>query len=300
MNWKNLSLRRLRWKTLLLGGMAGVWGAFLEESARVLVALAKGPAELSVLPQVLLGLGLGLALAPMGELLRHSWSRGWKAAALGGLLGALVGLAQGGVAVLILPRLGVVPLPGLPGLLGRVAEGALWLGLFAGAAGLGSGLALRNRALALRRLRSGVLAGLILGIAPAAAELLWPQQHWFQLGAFFLWGAIVAQVLFWMEMRFARHWMRVLTGPGEDEFYPLINSTVRLGKADSNEIPLPHYQEVFPVHCQLQWKKDHYDIIDDELGGTVFVNFRQVQEQTLKSGDLVKIGSALLQYGEAS
>jgi hypothetical protein len=30
------------------------------------------------------------------------------------------------------------------------------------------------------------------------------------------------------------------------------------------------------------------------------VNFRQVQEQVLKAGDLVKIGSALLQYGEAS
>jgi hypothetical protein len=175
----------------------------------------------------------------------------------------------------------------------------LLLAFLGGAIGFGSGIGVKNRALGLRRLKYGLLGGLLAGLLVGAAEFFAPRNLWVECVAFALWAAVLAQVLFWTEKRRARYWLRLLTGPGEDEFFPLVNQTVRVGKSEHNEIPLLHYSEVYPVHCRIDWVEDQYKIIDDESGGTVYVNFRQVQEQPLKPGDLVKIGSALLQYGEA-
>ncbi len=42
-----------------------------------------------------------------------------------------------------------------------------------------------------------------------------------------------------------------------------------------------------------------YQIGHPEENGVVLVNYREVHDHTLRPGDIVKIGSALLQYGEA-
>ncbi len=114
------------------------------------------------------------------------------------------------------------------------------------------------------------------------------------------WSALLALILFWWEKRGARRWLRLLTGPGEDSIFPLDGPEITLGKHERNDIPLLHYREIYPFHCVLRWQRDHYEIADSEQGGMVLVNYRQVQDQALRAGDLVKIGSALLQYGEAS
>jgi hypothetical protein len=57
---------------------------------------------------------------------------------------------------------------------------------------------------------------------------------------------------------------------------------------------------LYPFHCTLRRDGKHFELADEDQGGSVLVNFRQAQNQTLKSGDLVKIGTALFQYGEAS
>ena len=76
----------------------------------------------------------------------------------------------------------------------------------------------------------------------------------------------------------------MLTGPGEDSFFALDGRNFSVGKLEANDIPLLHYNEVFPFHCQLKWDSDHYKIVDEDQGGVVLVNFRQIQEQELKHG----------------
>ena len=85
-----------------------------------------------------------------------------------------------------------------------------------------------------------------------------------------------------------------------DSIFPLRGRRLWLGKSERNDVPLTDFQEVYPFHCELRWSGDHYDIADSEQGGVVLVNYRQVQDYALRPGDLIKVGSALLQYGEPS
>lgn len=304
MNWRSIWLRGQVWQYALLGAMSGLWAAFAYEGVQSLVVGLWGPG-LSVLPALLPGTALGAFLggtfASLDEFMGHYPRRALRTGGSGALLGALGGLAGLGPLGLLVPVAGAsaaVPL----------TEGALWhwglfapaLGVVAAAACFASGLGVGQTRLGVQRAGWGFVGGAVTGAVLAAGFALANPVSWLHLGGFAAWGAVLAVIVYWREKRFARHWLRVLTGPGEDRILPLRGLEIRLGKLESNEIPLPGYQEIHPVHCQMRWTGEHYQIIDDETGGTVLVNFRQVQEQVLKTGDLVKIGSALLQYGEAT
>jgi hypothetical protein len=303
MNWMRVSLRKLAWKTWVLGAAAGLWAAFTVESVLMgLGLLGLDPGLRFATAGLALGLTCGALIAPIGESLHQHPKRRWIVGLWGGLLGALIGVAGiGAVSWWLAPEVAPQRLVfGYRAFTVWVACLPFLLGLLGAAIGFGSGLGVRNHALGMRRLKYGLIGGLIAGTLVATIEALAPGNLWLRTIALAAWAAVLAQVLFWTEKRRARHWLRVLTGPGEDEFFPLMNQTVRVGKAEQNEIPLLHYAEVYPVHCRIDWVDGQYRIVDDETGGTVYVNFRQVQEQPLKPGDLIKIGSALLQYGEAS
>ncbi len=293
MNWKHASLRALGWRVTLLGAVAGLWAALLYEGAVLLMAQWPLPWIGPFLPAVVLGLGLGALLAPIGSLVDRYPHRAAKAA----LLGALLGVAASGAGLLLLYA--VVQLAG--------AERPQWvswptvpavLALQGAAVGFASGMAGGRSKLALRRAGHGLLAGAVLGV-PFAGGLFWfGDSAWQPLAGYALWGSVLAGWIFWGERRFARRWLRLVTGPGEDTLIPLTASLVTVGRLESNDVPLLHHREVFPLHCQLRREAGHYKIVDEEQGGLVLVNYRQVQEHALKPGDLLKIGSALLQYGE--
>lgn len=302
MNWMRVYLRRTGWKALVLGAAAGLWAAFLGESALLgLGLLGMAPGLQAAMGGLVVGLIGGALLAPINEGLHRHRRRQRLASLWGAAMGALTGLVGIGLA-----RWWIFHFGPAPHMVFGIRAAIVWafalpvvLGLLGGAIGLGSGIGARSRTMALRRLRYGVVGGILAGIPVAAAEFLLPRNPWVHCLALALWGGVVAQVLFLTEKRTARHWLRLLTGPGEDDFFPLVTYTVRLGKSEHNEVPLLHYAEVYPMHCRIDRIEDQYRIIDDEMGGPVYVNFRQVQEQPLKPGDLIKIGSALLQYGEA-
>ncbi len=302
MNWKRVSLRKWAWKTVVLGLAAGLWAGFAAEGTLIaLERLGAGGMVRALAAGLALGLVSGGLLARIGEGLHRHPRRAWVTTAWGAAFGGGVGLAMGaatwGLAPFAAPPRDVF---GVSALGVYAALLALLLGLLGAAVGFSSGFGVGDVSLGLRRLRRGSTAGLAMGAVVGVGVLFFPRNLWVHSATLILWSAVVAQGMFWTEKRFARRWLRVLTGPGEDECFPLENRSIRLGKLESNEIPLLHYSEVYPVHCRIDWVQDQYKIIDDETGGTVYVNFRQVQEQPLKAGDLVKIGSALLQYGEAS
>jgi hypothetical protein len=302
MNWRSIWLRNQLWQVALLGAMSGIWCALAHEGVLGLAMGLWGSGVVAaMLPGAAFGAVLGATVAPLDEFLGHFPRRALRSLGLGALLGALGGLVTLGPLGLLVPLSGASPAVPL-------TEGALWywvlfspaLGVVAAAAGAASGLAVGQPRLGLRRAAWGFLGGMVPGAALAAGFAFLASNSWLHLAALAAWGALLAVTVFWREKRFARHWLRLLTGPGEDRILPLQGRELRLGKLESNEIPLPFYQEIHPVHCQMRWTGEHFQIIDDESGGTIMVNFRQVQEQVLKAGDLVKIGSALLQYGEAS
>ena len=302
MNWKSVTLQSQLWRMLALGAAAGLWAAFLAEGA---LLLAEGlPWLRTFLPVLVLGLVFGALFAPIGEYLNRHFRRAAKAALLGGLLGGLAGLL--GFALIAL--LTDVQARNAGGAAGAVALSAplrwAWFGtslaITAAAAALASSLARPHWARGLRRALRAAVGGAALGIPLAALGTAAGGNPWMLAAGMGGWGALMTLAVFWLEQRMARRWLRVLIGPGEERFFPLDKRRITLGRVESNDIPLLEGQEVYPHHCEIKWNHDHYEIVDDEQGGVVLVNFRQVQEHPLKPGDLVKIGSVLLQYGEGT
>ncbi|MCH8882543.1 MAG: FHA domain-containing protein [SAR324 cluster bacterium] len=302
MNWMKVNLRSLSWQTLLFGAAAGAWAAFLAEGAMVLAERSESDWATTYLPILVLGLVFGALFAPIEEWVNHYRSRIFTTALAGGALAAVAGTAGFGLAVYVtrlqLPSEGFVfhPIP-LPV---RWVWFALCLGLIAGGAGMGSGLGLGDLRKAVRRGLRGTLAGAVAAFPLAAASSYTGGSAWTIVLGCTIWGGLLGWLIFWLDQRTASRWLRLVLGSGEDRFYPLRKRRITLGKEERNDIPLLEGDEIYPRHCEIKWIHDHYEIIDDEQGGIVLVNFRQIQEHPLKAGDLVKIGSVLLQYGEGS
>lgn len=303
MGWKSAYLKRLVWRYLLLGAVAGAWAGFLSLAALLATGYAEWAWVRHYVPALVMGAVLGLLLAPADALLHRFPRRALRTAAAGlvlGAVGAFVGtwpMVQGWA---------LRPLGRAAPLIDWQAP-QLWLGvglplaLVAAGAGLASGLGPGQLRRGLARAGYGLAGGAMASVPLAALYAATQATAWAYIPGLSAWAALAALAVFWPEKRRARRWIRVLVGSsGEDHLFPLAKPEVTLGKLESNDIPLRDAHEVYPYHCHLRWNTDHYDIIDDERGGIVLVNFREVQEQALRPGDLVKIGSVLLQYGEES
>ena len=58
------------------------------------------------------------------------------------------------------------------------------------------------------------------------------------------------------------------------------------------------YAEVCDTHAHIIKKGDQNYIQSANTGGDVLVNYRLIDQQSMKKGDVIKIGTALLQYYE--
>ena len=55
----------------------------------------------------------------------------------------------------------------------------------------------------------------------------------------------------------------------------------------------------YVTYMRIYIKKGKYVIVENAgAGGEVLVNYRLVDQQSVKKGDVIKIGTALLQYYE--
>jgi hypothetical protein len=302
MNWMRHKIRHQLRRVLLLGGAAGLWAAFLAEGTLLLAERWEVGWLRALLPLFVLGTVFGALFASIGEYLNRHFHRALGAAVIGALLTGGAGVLSHLLIVLIAQSSVDPAATGAAGAAHSALVRPLWLGvnlaIVAAAAALASSLGRLHWRQGLRRATRALVPGAALGALPGA--LPWENNSWVLLVGMGLWGALLALAVFWLEQRLAQQWLRVLIGPGEDRFFPLDRRRITLGKEEANDIPLLEGQEVYPHHCEIKWMHDHYEIIDDEQGGVVLVNFRQIQEHALRPGDLVKIGSVLLQYGEGT
>ncbi len=94
-------------------------------------------------------------------------------------------------------------------------------------------------------------------------------------------------------------YLRVLNGSDIWQSFPLEKTSTSLGYLQSNDIPLRSYSEIFPTHAYIvKTQKQKYQVLNARQDAQLFINFRPTQEVILNSGDIIKIGSAVLQYWE--
>ena len=236
---------------------------------------------------VLIGLGLGLVLQARASILNHHELMGvlFKMF-IGALLGAISGLICFGIGNLLIAGQFSPSICRITSwtLLGLSITGASEL--FCSASGFSG-----------PRIVSGGIGGTIGG---GIFELLL-QYH--LTGTEHLTGLVLAGFSIFLiigidENRITSFAIRVLSGKQEGQIFLLDQNRVSLGYGYQNNLILRGYAEVCDTHALITKKGDQNYIESSDVGGDVLVNYRLIDQQSIKKGDVIKIGTALLQYYE--
>ncbi|MEC9383206.1 MAG: FHA domain-containing protein [SAR324 cluster bacterium] len=100
------------------------------------------------------------------------------------------------------------------------------------------------------------------------------------------------------ENRVTSFALRVLSGKQEGQIFLLDQNKFTLGYGSQNDFILNGYAEVCNLHAYI-YKKDNQVFIENtDATNEVLVNYRQIDQQSMKKGDVIKIGTATLQYYE--
>tara|TARA_Y100000748_G_C15362694_1_gene436431 strand:- start:303 stop:761 length:459 start_codon:yes stop_codon:yes gene_type:complete len=147
------------------------------------------------------------------------------------------------------------------------------------------------------RIISGGIGGFLGGII---FELLMLYQI---SGPEHLYGLILAGISISLligmyENRATSFALRVLTGKQEGQIFLLDQHKFTLGHSSRNDFVLNGYAEVCNLHAHIYKKDNQVFIENEEEGSEILVNYRQIDQQAMKKGDVIKIGTALLQYYE--
>ena len=111
-------------------------------------------------------------------------------------------------------------------------------------------------------------------------------------------GMILSLSIVFFQISTAKAYLRVLTGESEGKIYLLDKKKCSLGYQSQNDIVLRGYSEVCETHAHIIKNSPNYQIINVCPGGQIFINYRFVDQQSMKNGDIIKLGTALLQYCE--
>ena len=113
-------------------------------------------------------------------------------------------------------------------------------------------------------------------------------------------GAALLLAFNFRRIKDASACLRILTGSNAGQIHLLDRPLLSIGYSSSNDIVLEGYSEVCPIHATLKKENSLYQVVPEDAGGNVLLNYRQVEQQTMKKGDILKIGTALFQYCEVT
>ncbi|MGK5094364.1 FHA domain-containing protein [Deltaproteobacteria bacterium TL4] len=121
------------------------------------------------------------------------------------------------------------------------------------------------------------------------------------LGNFFgliVFGVCLSLAMTCIETLFSKAYLRVLCGNNEGQVYLLDKDQFLIGYSSQSDIMLSGYAEVCDKHARIYQQKSQCIMRTAQVGGQILINFRSVNQQVMKKGDIIKIGTALLQYCE--
>jgi hypothetical protein len=111
-------------------------------------------------------------------------------------------------------------------------------------------------------------------------------------------GLCISLLLGLPETFFTKSRLRLLTGDRAGHVFWLHPFSNSLGYDSHNSLILHHYREVRSRHARMVRRQKQFVLENLGEPQEVMVNYRPVTSQPLQSGDLIRIGTALLQYSE--
>ncbi|MCP4754023.1 MAG: FHA domain-containing protein [Proteobacteria bacterium] len=166
--------------------------------------------------------------------------------------------------------------------------------------GLSIGMAMGKRddsdLMMYRGLISGTIAGLLGGIAITVTSILLTNPFWSRGIGFVVFSTILTGSLYHFSTLGRKAWLKALNGKLEGTDFELSQEIHFLGTQSNDDINLKSYQDIRPTHAKLVRYHSGYSLIDNDPFWQTYVNFRNIKEQPLKNGDIVKLGRALFQF----
>ncbi|HEY3781720.1 MAG TPA: FHA domain-containing protein [Fimbriimonadaceae bacterium] len=88
--------------------------------------------------------------------------------------------------------------------------------------------------------------------------------------------------------------LMLVVGRNEGKEWNIDHTITRIGNAEGVEVPVRGFQNVAPVHAQVEMHKDGF-LVKDLVGGTL-LNGQPVQQAWLTNGDTIGVGQAILVF----
>ncbi len=258
-------------------------------------ALTPGHIE-KVISSMLIGVGFGVfALVKSGFFSdnSHKVKRGVT-------YGAVLGLAGGICGFILIDQVdSQLAEMSLPPLLIQALFAFRWLvlSLFIG---IGAGLRDRSSTIMTRSLIGSGIAGLVCGVIITGMNAFSPLFFATRGIAFILFGTALSLSLDHLSVFGRKAWIRSLNGRLEGLEFELLQEIHCLGTQSNDDINLKSYQDIRPSHAKLVRYYSGYSLVDNDPFWQTYVNFRNIKEQPLKNGDIIKVGRALFQYCSVS
>jgi hypothetical protein len=290
--------------------VCGGWAALVGWALGQSLAPAEGEMKRAILLAMCLGTLVALALG----LVDASWNRAGRSGLrlLGrgvvvGLIGCLSGVVGGGVGQYLVSetQLDALVFVGwaLTGLLIGASIGAVDV-----LTQLGQGRSPRG---AMRKMMNGLLGGILGGVLGGCLLALIgyglgkvlgkPPEDLLSSSAwgFVALGTSIGLFIGLAQVIFREGWVRVVAGFRAGRELILTKDETLIGRAETCDIGLFGDTRVEPTHARIVRQKDRFLIVDANTPGGTFVNDQRITQPTrLKSGDAIRLGWALLRFGE--
>jgi len=234
------------------------------------------------------------------------------------LLSALVGLAVGFVGGLIMliptgivfnlmselafsvgkrPALGEMP-RGMALLLFMMARGVGWA--VAGIpVGIGQGIALRQKKIAMNGLLGGVLGGLLGGLLFDPIDIMLSDHTNASLSravGFAIVGIMVGLFVGLVEQWTKTAWVLMKAGPLSGKQFVIYRNPTVIGSAPKADIYIFKDADIEPKHALLHNRGGRFEIEDCGTKDGTYVNGVPITKQLLKAGDQIVIGKTMFEF----
>ncbi len=292
-----------------LGALAGwaVLEPFIDEGHQ---RPQDGPPIALMLLFPVVAAGIGLFLGAAEGIMCRNPSR----AAICGLVGLGIGFGGGLVAIFIagfifaitlamVKQFWVNPQPntmptGLALLILMMGRAAAWA-VASIPAGLGQGVALRERKVILNGIVGGVLGGLIGGLLFDPIALVFHQADRATISrgvGLAIIGLSVGLFVGLVEGWTKTAWLLMRAGPLAGKQFVMFRDTTVLGSSPKAEIYLFKDEAIEPRHALIYNRGGRFEIEDCNSRDGTYVNGVPIRRQILKHGDQVVLGKTVLEF----
>lgn len=290
-------------------GLGGLSGWAIMEPTFDDNAIGESALSFLLFPVVACCIGLFLGAAE-GVMCRN-----YQRAMICGLVGLAIGFGGGLVALLaagmvfgLMLQLAIAawknPQPGeAPGgfafLILMMGRAAAWA-IAAIPAGIGQGIALREKRVILNGLIGGVLGGLVGGLLfDPIGELLTTadgQATYSRAVGFTCIGLCVGCFVGLVEGWTKTAWIVMLKGPLAGKQFVLFRDTTVVGSTPKADIYLFKDDAIEPQHCIIYNRGGRFELVDQDTPDGTYVNGIPVKNTLLQTGDQIVMGKTVLEF----